>query len=381
MQRWTTRVAVAFLVSGCGMDLDQVQDVEDLRILAIRAEPPEVLLPTADALDPATLEFDARFEVLAVDPRGGRIDVEWRFCPVESFDACRDYEEIRDQTPDFADALDAMRAQSVTARDVAPLDVSQSLPSAEAESRAVWPFDVPAFTVDAPAELALYHAQTNFFGFGAGAWPSAQVRVSGNGQSVLASKRLVLGLDDYSVLNPVLEEQLGFAICDPTVAESEQPECLPLEPRPPNTNPVFERIEIAFSDQADAPFEVIPENPDGTYAVPAIEPGEMVRFRPVFTEASFEPYQRLETNIDTQELQVDDLVEEISVSWYISGGEIQDTITWPLFTLTLDTVFTAPSQAPPSGLVSLWMVAQDQRGGTAWVQLEVPIEAGAASAR
>ncbi len=369
------------LVVGCGMDLDQVQDVEDLRILAVRAEPPEYLIDNAGGLDPANLEFDVSFEVLAVDPRGGRVDVEWQFCPVESTDACRDYETVRDQTPDFASALDAMRAQGSTEEDVATVDVSQGLPPEEAAMRDVWPFDTGTFTVNAPADLALYHVQTNFFGFGSGSWPSAQVRVTGNGDTVLSNKRFVLGVDDYSVLNPVLEDQLGFTVCDPALAEPDQPGCLPLRPATANSNPEFERIEIAFSDLANAPFETIPQNMDGTYDVPAIEPGEMVRFKPVFTADSFEEYQRLETNIDTQELQVGDLVEEISVAWYISGGEIQDPFTWPLFTLTLDTVFTAPDPAPPSGLVSLWMVAQDQRGGTAWVQLEIPIQEGAAGSR
>ncbi|MEO0815094.1 MAG: hypothetical protein AAFY60_19695, partial [Myxococcota bacterium] len=117
------------------------------------------------------------------------------------------------------------------------------------------------------------------------------------------------------------------------------------------------------------------------FTVPAIEPGEIVRFKPVFSEASFESYQRLETNIDTQVIQVDNIDEEISVAWYISDGEIQDPVTWPPTTLTLDTAFTAPSEVPASGSVSIWMVSQDQRGGTSWVQLDVPIAEGAASSR
>ncbi|MEM6730487.1 MAG: hypothetical protein AAF658_02970, partial [Myxococcota bacterium] len=82
-------------------------------------------------------------------------------------------------------------------------------------------------------------------------------------------------------------------------------------------------------------------------------------------------------------LQVEDVTEEPSIAWYISAGEIQDPFTWPNFTRTLDTVFTAPppDEIPESGRVSMWLVAQDQRGGTSWVQLDIPIEAGASTRR
>ncbi|MEO1175052.1 MAG: hypothetical protein AAFX94_23805, partial [Myxococcota bacterium] len=92
------RLLPVLLLAACGMDVDQVEDVEDLRILALRADPPEVLINTAalnDATDLSALEVDVTFDALVVDPRGGVLDFEWRFCPIESFEACRDFETIR----------------------------------------------------------------------------------------------------------------------------------------------------------------------------------------------------------------------------------------------------------------------------------------------
>jgi hypothetical protein len=59
--------------------------IEDLRVLAVRAEPPAVFFDAA-----AT---DVTFDALVVDPHGGPIDVSWSFCPVESNKACRDIAE------------------------------------------------------------------------------------------------------------------------------------------------------------------------------------------------------------------------------------------------------------------------------------------------
>ena len=52
--KWSWLLALLILAPACGMDVAQVEDIEDLRILAIQANPPEVLLPAAGGFDPAT---------------------------------------------------------------------------------------------------------------------------------------------------------------------------------------------------------------------------------------------------------------------------------------------------------------------------------------
>lgn len=367
---------IALILAGCGTDVDEIQDVQDLRILALRADPPEVLLPTSAIdfdggdIDLSQLDINVRFDALVVDPRGGEVSFAWQFCPIESFEACRDFEEIRDRSPGYAAELDMMRNIRQSETLVVPSDESFGLDSEPSEQNTSL-FEPAPFVVDAPVSLALYHAEESFFGLGSGAWPSAQLRISGNNDSVLATKRFTLGLDDYSAFGDLIRENFDFDIC--TSGQTSDNGCVELRPRPANTNPVFERLELARSDQADAPFRPIMRAADGSFESPVLVANEEVRIKPVFTDASFETYQELQTNVDTQNVQTLDVTEEISVAWFITGGEVQDVLTWPKFTRTLDTVYSAPTveEIPESGRVSMWLVAQDQRGGASWLQLDL----------
>ena len=81
--RWL--VLLALFGAGCSEGMPVYSLIEDLRVLAIRAEPPAVML---DAPTDVTLE------ALVVNPRGGSLAVDWSFCPVESSNACRDFEAL-----------------------------------------------------------------------------------------------------------------------------------------------------------------------------------------------------------------------------------------------------------------------------------------------
>ena len=60
------------------------------------------------------------------------------------------------------------------------------------------------------------------------------------------------------------------------------------------------------------------------------------------------------------------------MSWFATAGELQDSVTTPITTKSLDTEFRSPSSVPESGqAVSIFMVARDQRGGTAWQNFEI----------
>ncbi len=361
------RLIVALLLPGigaCGDSVDQFEEVEDRRGLAIRAAPPEYLIPTDQGFAPESLEFEVSFDALVVNPRGEPLDVAWQFCPVESDDACRDYETERDRTPEFREDLDAMRALGQSESGVERIQggARQDVP----------PYAIAPFVVEVPSTLAPYHLADNFFGIGAGSLPSVQLRVTTATDTILANKRFVLNVDDVGTLSDVFEEEFDFQVCAPD--EDPASGCVELAPAEQHTTPVFERLESAFSDQANAPFSEIPRLADGSFEPPRLAPFEQVRINPVFTEESSQKYQLLQTNIDTQEIQVLNRQEEISVAWFISGGAIQDELTWPPFTRTLDTVFEAPGGLPPGEQVSVWLIAQDQRGGSSWVQLEMIIE-------
>lgn len=356
--------ATALVVtSACSQGLERPSEIRDLRVLAIQADPPEVLL---DAPGP----FEVRFDALVVDPRGGVVDFAWQFCPIESSKACADYEGKRNAAAEsHRAALDDLRNLESTGA-VEPVPIATGLSESERSTRDLWPHALPDFTVSAPAELFTYHLETSFFGAGAGAWPSAllDVTTADGRDRVLATKRFVLGILDLRAAAEPIAAELGYEVCPPGVTTTEQPGCLDIAARVPNANPVFERIQIARGELAGAPFEDV----EGIVELAA---GESLRVRPVFAAESYEPYQRLETDAGTRQIILVDTVEAISVSWFVSAGEVQDDLTWPKFTKELDTVFTAPKRVPDNGtgLATIYMVARDQRGGVAWHHLEVRV--------
>lgn len=355
--------AALALTGACSQGLDRPSEIRGLRVLAIQANPPEVLLDAPGS-------FDVRFTALVVDPRGGSVDFAWQFCPVESSKACADYDAKRSAAPEtYRTALDDMRAfaSSGTAE---PVPSATGLDESERATRDLWPHALPDFDISAPAELFAYHLETSFFGAGAGAWPSTLLRVStSDGRDpVLAAKRFVLGILDLRAAAEPIAAELGYEVCPPGVTPAERPGCLDIAPRVPNSNPIFERLQIARGELAGTAFEDVTGIVD-------LAAGESLRVRPVFTADSYEPYQRLETDVDTRRITLVDTVEALSVSWFVSAGEVQDDLTWPKFTKELDTVFTAPKRVPDNGtgLATIYLVARDQRGGVAWQHLEVRI--------
>ncbi|MEO0460114.1 MAG: hypothetical protein AAF219_04660 [Myxococcota bacterium] len=351
-------LAATVALAGCGVDVDEVQDVEDLRILAIRADPPEVLLAAEDAFEFENASIEVSFQALVVDPQGGSVDVEWRFCPIESTEACLDFAEVRDAAPDFAEALDAMRELRQNVSGVGRVEAQQvSVPE----------FEITPFELDLPSGLARYHLETSVFGLGLGAWPSVQLRVSSDRDSVLATRRFVLGVDDPYVLSPRLNESFGFEVCGSEPDDT----CVALSARSPNRNPRLETVEVAFSELATADFVSVSSLAPARFGPIPIDAGQSIRVRPVFSADSIESYQLLRADNETQRVRVVEAKEELSVQWFITAGEVDDEVTSRSETLTLDTVYTAPDVLPDGGAITIWFVASDQRGGVVWGQLEL----------
>lgn len=63
--------------AACTPDFDKIWQVEDLRLLAIRAEPPEVLVPAELLLLPGAIP-SVRVDALVVDPRDPQATVRWQ---------------------------------------------------------------------------------------------------------------------------------------------------------------------------------------------------------------------------------------------------------------------------------------------------------------
>jgi hypothetical protein len=376
-----TLVVLVFAAGGCGEADDRPSKVTDLRVLAISAQPPEILY------DRATGRFSedvVTFEALVVDPRGHApgesvappLALRWSFCPVESAEGCRDYEATRASAPEpLRPLLDGLRQQR--------LEGAGTRSGAPTAGRAA--FDVPLFAARLDPALVDYHLQASALGGGNGAWISG-VLEAGAGEAVVAHKRVLLGVRDLAAYNPELRTRFGFTICeeagDPgpragTAADADAPApdarptdgpCLALPARRANRNPALTAITVSRGGVAGRPFEPLPE--DGVLRV---RPGEKVRLLPVLAPEAEETYHTLEPAFEGHALVVIQRQEQAVVSWFATAGSFGNDVTSSAFTKTLDNVFTAPDAPPAGGALSVWAVVRDGRGGTGWRHLAVEV--------
>ncbi len=358
------------LAAACSEDLDDVQDVRGLRVLALRADPPEFFVDQ----DP---QVDVTFSALVLDPRQpalatAPIDYVFRFCPVESSEGCLDYEQRRAEAAESSrpvlDALHAIGEDGIANSEAE----AQSLTPDEAAVRAAWPYAILPFTLsltpDETQNLGRYFYETNLLGLGMGSLPSVTLDVTGADDGFSAEKRFVFNVADPGAAAAALGVDFGFRICDS--GEDESAGCAALRPRTRNSNPSFDRIQVAIGQNAAGDFTDAP--PTGF----SMRGSSIIRILPVMTGDSYEPFQELVTDPATGRVSARDLTEEISISWFATAGDLQDALTVPLYTKSLDTEYRSPPLAsvPADGMmVSIFMVARDQRGGIAWQNFEVLI--------
>jgi hypothetical protein len=342
-------VSLLLLAGACADDLPKPSLVEDLRVLAIAADPPELLLDRTRAAEEGPLAVT--FRALVLDPRGGPMAYDWQFCPVESSQTCGDFAERRKQAPaELQPLLDAARAQTMTGQAGAAAGISDA--------------GVGSFPVPVDPALFGYHLVSSGLGLGNGAWASAVLKLQSRGESLTAQKRVVLNARDLSQWNPELAA-FGWQVCPPAPAVA-LPGCLSLRPRAANQNPVIERFEVARGTLATTEFAPL----DGPLTV---TPGEKLRMRPVLAAGAEEGFQTIESSLQNNDLIVVDRSEEVIASWFATAGELSDDQTARQLTKTLDNTITAPMQPPPGGRFVVHVVVRDQRGGVSWSSVEVVI--------
>jgi hypothetical protein len=335
----------ALIAGGCAGEVPSPTLVDDLRVLAVRAEPPEVLVDRDGAA------AEVRFQALVVDPRGPTMTWSWEFCPVESTQTCADFAARRAEAPpEFQPVLDAARTEQ---------RAGQSAPDPETRALGVDPFAVPI-----AGDLFAYHLKSSGLGLGNGSWVSAVLALQAGPETLQAQKRVVLNARDLSAWNPELAP-FGWQVCvpgDPAAG------CLPLAPRTANHNPEIAGLEVARSKLADAPFAPLPAGPL------TVAPGEVIRLRPVLAPGAEERYQTVESTLQGNDLVVVDHTEEAVISWFATAGKFGAEQTTAQLTRTLDNSFTVPATPPPDGRISVYLVVRDQRGGVGWSTLELAVQ-------
>ena len=276
------------LGSGCTGDLARPSEVRDLRVLAIRAEPPEVVLD--GDVPPVALQ------ALVADPRAPDSTIAWQWS------ACGLTDDLR------------------CASDPRAISIGTGDGSLEA---------IAAGLVVTDELVADARVLDTFLGFG--------------GVAIMTELVLAPGTDDE--LHAIKQLPAQYGLPRDTVENS--------NPSPP----------ALLHDDVDWPVDEVLE----------VEPSAEVAVEPVSPPEDAEHYAVFRFDLGTEQLD-----ENLDYSFFASEGtwsrngsggppDIVATET------TLASRWTAPSEPPADGAVTMWVVVRDGRGGTAWTERRVRV--------
>jgi len=366
----------ALIASASCIDLDSKGEIKDLRILALRLDPPEILyspilvLPASQRppveLPPAILDAS----LLAVDPRSSEpLPFTYHVCPVDDFELCINY-KVPDEFENERDPeqLKASLRRLVNRRAslLAPIDNSGGIAGPLGRLN----FDLRATEYILPhlpdgTTIAVFQQFARLY-----------VRGENQGIAETAYRRIPLNLDlrIFAQLPETAQQFsdfLGVTICNAAQSQAHDPSCLQI--REPNRNPVIE--EFRFSRGVEIP--TYDDNGDDTREVGEVvtgpvpvAPGADIFLWPVLARGDTEPYQVFEVDIQAKKIKLTNYVEEMAVSWYATRDEPAITLSVISFERSLGTTYTYPSTNPPDQ-VRLYAVVRDQRGGVAWGSVEL----------
>ncbi|MFZ9887856.1 MAG: hypothetical protein ACO3JL_10165 [Myxococcota bacterium] len=382
LSRYSWLVPLAFL--GCS-DLDREDRLEDLRILAVRTEPAEILFHPFHALvapeqRPPFLtlpSYDVDVEVFAYDPRGGEVETMTQLCPEEQ-GVCIGFDPdaaLAAAPESLREELRAVYEPRAAALPIASLDDSGD-PAGRISLRQSYRFT--------PAVIDSFIPKTesgapipSFFP----ELPRVVIDVQNPGAADVTRetgyKRIPVGFD---VAHPDLPDgfldtfgqALGIRFCDAVIPDelfSEGPtDCV--EPRGPNQNPTLVGFdldrddELPLIDNEGVRFADVSDlGPRSLLRVPR---GGEVHLTPVFAVGDREHYQVLKFGVETQELFLENRWEDYVVSWYSTRGDVSRDVSDVQFFGRLGLTWQLPFDGVlPGERDTLVAIARDQRGGTA----------------
>jgi hypothetical protein len=348
MRRW---LGLALLAGACA-DFDHPSTVKDLRVLAVAAEPSEVILDPAAGTPIPPITFTA----LVVDPAGGGRPLAF------TVRACANDPSAPSAPGSGSEAsgnYPAGGARSTVGSARCPADgpASWTLPVAVAAGP-----DGPTFTVQLAAEQLKAAFEADVFpglsgrphgGFDLGLPITVELTVAAGAERVVALKRVLfwrerLGESQRPNHSPVIGEVRAYAERDPVTLLPTSP-AEPLAPDAPRALFVDQRLWLEPAGAQAEPYltTVIDRFTDETR--PHQVAAETLRYQFFATAGKFEPWET------TSELPFG----ATPAGRVPTEGQYQPPAA--------DTLVAGPD-GKRAREVTIWIVARDERGGASWTK-------------
>ena len=346
-------IALLWTAAGCGVSFPENHLIEDLRVLNIRAEPPEVGLFVKGGLELEPLPSFAtstvvRFTVLAAHPDlDAKLRFDWFRCaPEDPSDA-----PLRG-LPCDASARVRLDLAGTSTLTVSP--VGEVLDDLESRGDTA---GVTALFGGDPRALI-----NGFYGYFQVAASIQDADVAVDTQRLEATKRLV-------IFEPRVAHAAVQLSRDPTLLSGQQgrlPIDIPtlclgapqskvdaitafLRSRPTNRNPTLDRVTVTRLSRAST----------STRSLPGLEIAPSQQIELVASGSEAEPYELIDGNCELLSFK-----ERLAYSWFTSRGGLERQVTSDDRPTT---VYTAPNAADlPSGRtrIRIYVVVRDGRGGS-----------------
>jgi hypothetical protein len=341
---WSSKTTIALALAalaggGCSTFQDE-STIIDLRILGIKADPPEIYVDPS-TLASQTAPFKSTFTALVVDPKGnGRaISYDVLACPrdIDTVTAATGHNgvicqpNVAGQTPNSYEVI-SPSTPAVTTDPGPEHDIS-------------FDFNVP------PSLLALaYTVDPNALNKGFQLPVVVQMELGAGSENIVTTKRLIF---------------------------SQQ---LPDRPaQAPNQNPEVTTVTTYGARDANLdPISPTPLDPSAPVMVPL---GGTLWFEPGGAVAEAYSTRTLTRDNPPQVVTTDVAAETLRFAFFTTAGTFTpvetSTATSAIFTKPdrphLESQYTAPTKMPDNPLLTVWIVARDERGGASWVTRQIQL--------
>ncbi|HET6146954.1 MAG TPA: hypothetical protein VFH68_05440 [Polyangia bacterium] len=327
-------------VGACG-NFEDVSTVLDLRVLGIKAEPPEIYVDRS-MLASQTDPFVSTFTALVVDPRGAGRPVSYSAiaCPREI-----------DTVTAATGRNGVVCEHNVPGMTPTSLDIIS--PDTPAETTDPGPEHQISFELSVPPPLLELAFMLDPFGAQGFQLPIVvQLELGAGTESVVATKRVIFSqqLDDRPA-------------------------------QAPNQNPVPGSIRVyPARDAQRLPIDPMVIDDGNPIELP---PGGQLWFEPMDTPREGYSTRLLTRDNPPQVITQDVEKETLRFAFFATAGTFAPPETTTVKSLLrdeqaephLESQYTAPAARPDNPMVTVWIVTHDERGGASWVRRQLTIGA------